>query len=382
MQTNRGFNGTRLTQLREGYGMSSASLAKLLGIHRNTLRDYENGAVPDGPMLDRLSTILGVPVHFLFTPVLREEHGPPLYRARSKVTDTEKKQAVIHLEWVMELERFFGNRVMLPPPNLPPLQDIPAHPQQITDTHISEVARRIRKHWKLGDAPIHNVVHTLERNGYIIVHVPLGFPRIEALFLKAESGRAFILVNKDYESASRLRNSAMHEAAHDILHGRLEDPLGDDRALMKLMEEQAHKLVLEIFLPDVFLDEVHSVSLETLRILKPRWKVSIQAMLRRLLNADRIDKSRYVSLQTHLSKRGWRIHEPYDDQLPIERPTLLKSAFSALEKKAGVSKSVIGATLTLPTEIVVKLTGLPDDYFAVPEEEIEITPRNTPLFGS
>lgn len=382
MQTNRGFNGTRLTQLREGYGMSSASLATLLHVHRNTLRDYENGALPDGPTLDRMSSVLGVPVHFLFTPIIREKHGAPLYRARSKVTETEKKQAVTHLEWVMELERHLSSRIVLPGRNLPDLSDIPAHPQLISDLHISTAARRVREHWGLADAPVQNVVHVLEKNGYIVAHVPLGFPNIEALFMKAESGRAFILVNKDYESAARLRNSALHEAAHDILHSRITEPLGDDRAMMKMMEDQAHKLVLEIFLPDAFLEEVKSVSLESLRVLKPRWKVSIQAMLRRLLNAGRIDDARYASLMTHLSKRGWRISEPLDDVLPIERPTLLKSAFSALEKKAGLSKSVISATLNLPTNLVVKLTGLPSDYFDSPEEEIELVPRNVPLFGS
>lgn len=361
--------------------MSSASLASLLNVHRNTLRDYENGALPDGPMLDRLSKVLAVPVHFFFTPILREEHGAPLYRSRSKVTETEKRIAVTHLEWVMELERFFSSRVVLPKPNLPDLSDIPSHPKEITDSHIREVARRIRKHWGLGEAPIQNVVHTLEKNGYVVVHVPLGFPNIEALLVKAESGRAFILVNKDYESASRLRNSALHEAAHDILHGRLTEALGNDKAMKKAMEDQANKLTSEIFLPDAFLDEVHSVSLETLRILKPRWKVSIQAMLRRLLNADRIDDNRYTSLMAHLSKRGWRIHEPFDDQLPVERPTLLKSGFAALEKKAGISKGVIGSTLHLPQAIVIKLTGLPDNYFEQ-EEDLELQPRNLPLFGS
>lgn len=362
--------------------MSSASLAKLLNVHRNTLRDYENGALPDGPTLDRMSSVLGVPVHFLFTPIIRDKHSSPLYRARSKVTETEKKQAVTHIEWVMELERYFSNRIILPQPNLPDLSDIPPHPQQLTDQHISIVARRIREHWGMGDAPVQNVVHTLEKNGYIIVHVPLGFPNIEALFVKADSGRAFILVNKDYESASRLRNSALHEAAHDILHGRISNPLGNDRALMKLMEDQAHKLVLEIFLPDTFLEEVHSVSLETLRVMKPRWKVSIQAMLRRLLNAGRIDDTRYTSLMVHLSKRGWRISEPFDDMLPIERPTLLKSAFAALEKKAGISKAVIAAELNLPSSLVVKLIGLPSDYFEHQEEDLGLVPRNVPLFGS
>lgn len=381
MRNERGYNGTRLTQLREGYGMTSGSLATLLGVHRNSLRDYENGIQPDGPILDRMSKVLNVPVHFFFTPVVRDEHHAPLYRARSKVTETERRQAVTHLEWVMELESYLSTRVVLPHLNLPDLSDIPKHPRQITERHIKLVAQRIRAHWGLDGAPIQNVVHLLEKNGYVIAHTNLGFPNVEALYLKSTSGRAFILVNKDYEAAARLRNSALHEASHDILHGHLLDALGDDKVMMKLMEDQAHKLVLQLYLPPAFLDEVHSVSLETLRILKPKWKVSIQAMLRHLLNEGRIDDGRYHSLMTHLSKRGWRIHEPFDDQIPVERPTLLRSAFVALEKKAKIARQVTASTLNLPAPLVVSLIGLPDDYFAVNEDELDLTPRNVPLFG-
>lgn len=381
MRTVNGYNPIRLTQIRESYGMTAVSLATLIGVHRNMVRNYENGTQPDGPTLDRLSKILNVPVYFFFTPVLREEHSVPLFRARSKVTVAEKLQATRYIEWTMEIEKYLNNYISLPLPNLPDLKDIPTHPDNISEANIKEVANRIRQHWKIGNAPIGNVVHLLEKNGYIISHVNLGFSNIEALMVKAESGRAFILVNKDYEVATRLRVSALHEASHDILHGRFTELYGSDKILAKQMEDQANLLTSYIYMPDAFLDEIHSVSLETLRILKPKWKVSIQAMLRRLLNAGRITDARYESLMVHLSKLGWRKNEPFDDQIPIERPTLLKGAFVTMEQKGGIPRDITKASLNLPPHIVSKIVGLPDDYFEI-EEELDIKPKTIPLFGN
>lgn len=363
--------------------MAVGTLATLIGVHRNTIRDYENGSQPDGPTLDRISKVLGMPAHYFFKPILRETHTTPLFRCRAKTTETEKRQATVHLEWVQEIDHFLMQRVVLPRPNLPDLSDIPNHPRLITDDHIEEVARRIRHHWRLGDAPIENVVNVLEKNGYIISHFSLGFDNVEALFFKSESERAYILVNKDYDSAARLRFTALHEASHDILHSRMGFDGEIDKPTRKVIEEQGHALTLAIALPQAFLDEVKSVSLEILRILKPKWKMSIQAMLRRLLNVGRIDRSRFDSLMVHLSKRGWRMSEPHDDALPIERPTLLKSAFNAIIKKAGMPRSAFTAILPLPTPIVEKLAGLQNGFFNPDQEDFDlIVPKNIQLFGA
>lgn len=381
-QAQSGFVGARLSEIREAYGMAVGTLATLAGVHRNTLRDYENGAQPDGPTLDRISKVLGVPAHYFFVPISRDEHSAPLYRCKSKTTETEKRQATVNLEWVQELDEFLAKRVLLPKTNLPSLDDIPQHPQLITSEHIEEVARRVRKHWGLGDAPLGNVVHLLEKNGYVISHLSLGFDNVEALFFKTKHDRAYILVNKDYDAAVRLRFTVLHEVAHDLLHGKIPANFETDKAGKKIVEDQSHELALALALPQAFIDEVKSVSLETLRILKPRWKMSIQAMLRRLLNVGRIDRARFNSLMTHLSKRGWRLNEPHDDLIPIERPTLLKSAIDALVKKTGMQKAALGLVLPLPTALAEKLIGLPLGYFN-PTDEFDLPiQRNLPLFGS
>ncbi|GGO22319.1 helix-turn-helix domain-containing protein [Deinococcus humi] len=376
------FVGARLSEVREAYGMAVGTLATLVGVHRNTIGEYENGAQPDGPTLDRISKVLGVPAHYFFVPIVREAHAPPLFRCKSKTTETEKRQAEVHLEWVQEIDQFISKHVALPKPNLPDLSDIPAHPRLIRSEHIEEVAVRVRNQWGLGEAPLNNVVHVLEKNGYIVSHFSLGFDNVEALFFKTHRERAYILVNKDYDSAARLRFTALHEASHDILHGRLPTNFEIDKPMKKLIEQQGNELTLAIALPQAFIDEVKSVSLETLRILKPRWKMSIQAMLRRLLNVGRIDKARFASLMVHLSKRGWRMTEPHDDALPIERPTLLKSAINALVTKAGMQKSALGAVLPLPVGIVEKLAGLPAGYFVPDPEDFNLSvPKNIQLFG-
>ncbi|MCA0720719.1 ImmA/IrrE family metallo-endopeptidase, partial [Clostridioides difficile] len=60
--------------------------------------------------------------------------------------------------------------------------------------------------------------------------------------------------------------------------------------------------------------------------LKRKWKVSIQAMIRRSYSLGIISMDEYQSMIRTLQRRGLRKSEPLDDELLTSLPALLKTA--------------------------------------------------------
>lgn len=371
------FVGDRLKDIRESFGMNTVTLSTLLGVHRNSIGDYESGAVPDEAVMSKLVELFQVPRYYFFTPIQRQKHTQSLFRAGSKVTKSEKRRAEVIVEWAQEIDTVLRNHLALPRLNLPDLDHLPANPLNITQDHLVEVARNLRSHWNLGTGPIPNVVAVFERNGFVIIHVPLQSDDIDALSYSDRQGRPYILVNSDKISSVRLRLTTCHEAVHQIIHKSLPSDFDySSSQSRKFLETQVNALAMEFLLGPEFLDEVSSVSLATLRALKSKWKVSMQAMLRYLLDQGVIEKSRYTSLHTYMSKLQWRTFEPLDEEIAIERPTLFKASFDAITKKMNVPRESLAAKLILPESIICKVAHLPSDYFF--PQEIKIKASNPP----
>src|SRR5207237_8359972 len=72
------------------------------------------------------------------------------------------------------------------------------------------------------------------------------------------------------------------------------------------------------------LEIVSPVNLDTLAPLKPRWGVSIQALIVRARELDIISPRKYTYLFQQLSMRGWRNREPRIFDIPLEKPRLVR----------------------------------------------------------
>ncbi|MGY2892727.1 helix-turn-helix domain-containing protein [Deinococcus sp. UYEF24] len=371
------FVGDRLKDIRESFGMNAITLSTLLNVHRNSVRDFESGATPDEAIIGKLVELFRVPRFYFFTPIKRQRHAPALFRASSKATKADKRRAEVVLEWAQEIDTELSKYVALPKLNLPRFEELPANPYEIKSRHLKRVALDLRSHWNLGDGPIPNVVAVLERNGFVIINVSLECDEVDALSYTNTQGRPYILINSDKSSGVRVRFTIVHEAIHQIIHANLPDDFDYSSAqAKKLLEKQVNTIVLEFLLGQAFLNEVSSVSLATLRALKGRWKVSMQAMLRYLHEMEVIDDSRYRSLHTYMSTLQWRINEPLDNEIPIERPALFQASFNALIHKMKVPRENLSAKLLLPEQIILRVANLPDDYFQ--PEGLRIKPIKGP----
>lgn len=92
--------------------------------------------------------------------------------------------------------------------------------------------------------------------------------------------------------------------------------------------------------------------------LKARWRVSLQALLRRARDVDRLTDYQFRRAMTHMSARGWRVREP-GDAGPIEEPVVLKTALERLKRDRGIQLRDLANALRLGEHDVESLLAEP-----------------------
>ena len=134
-----------------------------------------------------------------------------------------------------------------------------------------------------------------------------------------------MFLNSYKEAGERGRFDAAHELGHLVLHRHSQD------VQSKEIEIEADKFASAFLLPaGQFLKEApRSYLVSDYLRLKPRWKVSVQAMIRRSYDLGLLNRYSYENACRVVSARGWRTKEP--DQLQREQSAL---HFAMLERLA------------------------------------------------
>lgn len=372
------FLGVRLQEARIAFGMTASALADLLGLSRQVVSNYENGKrTPDYETLEKIAHTLGFPIEFFCKEKrVSEEHTAIHFRSMSATVKMARERAHHRLEWMREIVQYLEEFIELPPPNLPHF-DVPQHPEALSMGQIEELAVATRQFWGLGNGPISNVVWLLENNGCIVSHSELLSDKLDALSRWCMSeGRAYILLGSDKESACRSRFNACHELAHIILHPYLEPRHLRDKALFKLIEQQAHRFAGAFLFPETsFIKEVLSIQLAMFRQLKPRWNVAIGRMVQRALDLGLIDREQQKKLRISMARKKWHRREPLDDETPMEEPRLLKRAFLLLRDEGIQQCDDVTSSLPFRKQDLATLTNLSPNYFENISQEIIPFPR-------
>lgn len=193
---------------------------------------------------------------------------------------------------------------------------------------IERIAERVRTGWSLDPGPIRHVIRTIERRGVVVVRVA-NFKREVDAFSVCFDERPVVVLGSEKAVTARSRFDAAHELGHLVLHS-------DADAGTKEAERQAHEFAAAFLMPaSAIRDELPDrADWKTLMQLKTKWRVSIQALLRRALTLDVMANQRYVSAMKAVSARGWRTAEPGDKELgPLEAPALLERSLDALQEQ-------------------------------------------------
>lgn len=306
------FNGQRIRQAREYKGFTQIKLAKLIGVTQGAIAQLEGGfKSPSDELIENVAAHTQFPLGF-FTTDLKTEFPREsiMFRSHASMTKRKAVEACRYSEIIYEIFSALEPYVDLVPITLP----------KMVGESPEAAARATRKALQiLHDDPIPNLTHSVELAGVIILSLPsqLQGPDAFSFWLGAENPRPIIAISKE-QSMDRLRFSMAHEIGHLVL--------GHIGKYRPEEERAANQFAAEMLMPQraMSLQIIPPVTLSSIATLKPRWKVSIQALVRRAFDLHIIAERQYRYLFEQIGANGWRMKEPANLDVPREKPRSLR----------------------------------------------------------
>jgi len=307
--------GERIRQARELRGLTQFQLAEKSGVSQSFVAQVESGrSNPPNEFMHKLLFHLGFPLSFFEQPTNDDfPIGSLLFRAHTSMTDLEQREIYRWAQTVYDLYRKMTTvrAVQELPLRVPRSQNPPARAAALARSELG-----------LGpDAPIPNLINTLEKAGVLVIALPGQFRGRDAFSLwagwQSDQRRPVIIVAS--QPADRLRMSVSHELGHLVMHQPLTVGMGD-------VEDQAKEFAGCFLLPENAIrhDIVSPVTLDTFLNLKTKWGVSMQGLIMRAHELEIITPRKKAYLFSKLSSRGWRIREPLSHAVPMERPRAIR----------------------------------------------------------
>jgi Zn-dependent peptidase ImmA (M78 family)/transcriptional regulator with XRE-family HTH domain len=361
-----GFVGKRLTEAREARGLTGVALADMVGVAKTTISQYENtDQTPRPEVMNRLTEVLNLPIDFFLRPPGNSRSGVFHYRSMAAATKGVRVRAQRRHEWLRDIVAWLNTMVELPTLDFPNF-NMPSDPNLIDRGRIERAAIAARRHWSMGDGPIDRVVWLLENRGAVVSLSHFGSEELDAFSEHGTDGfEPFVSVSADRVVAARANFTAGHELGHLLLHRNIPENVANRPAEHKLMEQQANAFADAFLLPaSSFSPQVRYPSLDVFRALKPKWRVSIGAMIMRCRDLELIDQEQYTKLWIAYSKRGWKHGEPLDETLLDGRPRVLRRAFELLINERVASREHIRSALPYAATDIENLCGLEEGYLS------------------
>jgi len=346
------FFGQRLRQARLLNLMTQAELAATVGVTRQYIHALEIGdKAPTRELVLALCLPLNVATGFFSeanTTEIKEEQCH--FRSRKTTTLTNRQQFIAHGTLFNVLVEHLEADLGFPKVDIPHF-DI-SHASD-TDEAIEEAAEKVRKHWALGEGPITNMCRVLEgKAGAVITQFPGISEKVDALSVSA--ARPVVVLNPEERSPARIRFSLAHECGHLVTHFGLET--GDE-----VTEAQADRFASAFLMPrstfSADFPEASRFEWAKLYEMKRTWGVSVAAILRRAKDLGLIDDTQYYRGNVYLSKSGQRKKEFYDEFVPKEKPTLLRTALVAYQQELERKSSAITEALHVSANMLRRLVG-------------------------
>lgn len=363
----QGFVASRLKEARDARGINTLiSLANLLQVDTSTVSRWENGlSAPSPEKLIELASILCVrPSYFLRAPFAHGE-GPAFFRSLAAARKQDQARQRARLRWVQDISIVLQHYVDFPSVDLPDLLGASSY-RQLRDEDIEEIADELRKHWRLGEQPISNVLDVLEHAGFVVAIDEMGTTALDGLCQwSAHDHRPYILLATDKMSFFRRQMDAAHEMAHALLHRQVsEDGL---RADFEIIERQAFRLASAFLMPASSFSYAVGTNptLSRLLALKDKMRVSVKAMIRRCRDLKLLSPDDERQLYKYYSGKGWTREEPLDRAVPVAKPRLLANALGMIVD-AGLrnKEDLLANEFIVPARDVETLLGLDVGWFS------------------
>jgi len=301
--------GERIRLARELSGLTQRQLAEQVGVAQPFIAQLEAyRALPSRHILEQIARETDVLPSFFEQPPVSVDLriGSPAFRARKSATAIQRQRAFAYADLHLEQICNMSSRL-----NLPSFTPLPVAEGPI------EAAMATRRYLGVEpDRPIPNLINVAERKGFIVIALPFEMEHIDAFCMWAslDCERPVIVLSSG-KPGDRLRATVAHEIGHVVLHKSL---LGE----YKNMETEAYGFGAELLLPEQVMREIITprFNLTQAGRLKLQWGVSIQFLVKRAADLGIITKRRYRYLFQQLTTLGWRIREPSNLDIPVEKP--------------------------------------------------------------
>jgi Zn-dependent peptidase ImmA (M78 family)/DNA-binding XRE family transcriptional regulator len=367
----------RLREARLAQRLNQTELADLVGVKRQSISAYENGAKsPEPETMTSIAAILKQPISF-FTRDDAPTFGSSsalFYRKVGQDTNRRNLACSIYSQWLGQLAFAFEPAVNYPEPDLPCFEPS-ARDGRYTEDDIEDIAEATREHFGLGLGPISHAVRLAESKGVIVSRVEVPGENIDA-FSFWHGHRPFIFLASDKGSAARSRFDVAHELAHLCAHRWITQEDIEDTAGLKAIEKEADRFAGAFLLPrKSFPNEVYTPRLGAFVDLKRRWKVAIQAMIYRCKDLGIFDDRQVTNLYKEISRKKWRTKEPLDgpEGLPLEQPLLLRRVAELVISAGKIRADELKSTVGYSTDWICALAGLSENPFDT-EAKLDLSP--------
>jgi Zn-dependent peptidase ImmA (M78 family)/DNA-binding XRE family transcriptional regulator len=315
--------GSHVREARELRGLTQAQLADRLSLYdvqidRSAIAHIEAGdnlAKPE--VRSAIATATDFPEAFFDdTDDTDFPEGTLLFRALSEMTARQEAQAREWGKLIFRRVLWLSQRLKVPPVTIPRLSNLSPE----------EAAAHARASLGLSpDRPVVHVLNALERGGVIVIAVPIALEKRDAFAAWAGDPLRPVMVLMDGAPGDRLRFSAAHEFGHLVLHNT-------QPSRIPIIEAEASRFAAEFLMPTrgVMEDLVPPITLTRLVPLKRKWGVAIQALVRRARTLGVINDNQYRYLFQQIGRRGWRLREPEQTDIPVEKPRAFRRMVEVL----------------------------------------------------
>jgi Zn-dependent peptidase ImmA (M78 family)/transcriptional regulator with XRE-family HTH domain len=316
---NQTINGDRLKQAREIRGFTQAELAERIGVSQSTIAQLESNnkqliLQPSERIIEAIAFQTGFSVPFFYQDSPPEfPLGSLLFRSRRSLLKREDKARVHQLGWLIyetaeKMAKRGRSNIQINVPRV-------GNEDPATAAHIARAALGLSPHM-----PVRNLLNQLEKNGVFVLALPLSIEEHDSYSVWADTQprRPVIIISND-KPGDRQRFNLAHELGHLVMHDSFPEGL-------KKIEDEADRFAGEFLLPEEAMRSAIEtpVTLASLAELKPRWGVSISALIVRARHLAIITDRQAKYLHQQMRNEKWDKKEPQNLHINAEKPRAFK----------------------------------------------------------
>lgn len=350
--------GSKIRELRKHSNISLQCLADQVEVSKVAIHQYENGSsIPGNHILKRIASVLGVdfweffrvPQFNISIESVKFRDGSKLNNAIEEENEVKKKvlsivKNYLELESILDVKIKFEN----------PIEDFRVK----SNDDVEKAVKKVRRKWKLGNAPIDSLTELLEDKGIKIIN--LNRNTVSGGLSGWIDQMPLIVINNSdahKRETTRKRFTIAHELGHLLMKFEVNN-LTDD------LEEIFCNRFAAAFL---FVDEVAfekigknrtSISLGELKDLKETYGISIKAIIYRLSSLKLIDDAikeeiinSYELMYSENENFGNYIKS---NEIPIRFEKLIRTALTEDRIEKNKASELSGIAIDKLKELTIK----------------------------